>query len=151
MVTLGSLSADLMGIFHRERIERHLSQGTKFAVVGGTAAMIEMITVTMLVEVIGVNEAWAGGLSLIPSVTFVFLMNKYFTFKAREAKSGRQVMRFMVVYGFAIMMNYVLYSLFLHGLEVDYRFAKAMAIGIIAAWNYTMSHAFIFKRTYTGL
>ncbi len=79
-------------------------------------------------------------------MTFVFLMNKHFTFRAREAKSGRQVGRFVVVYGFAIMMNYVLYSVFLHGLTVDYRFAKALAIGLIAVWNYLMSHAFIFKR-----
>lgn len=135
-----------MGFFHRDRLERHFSQGMKFAVVGGSAAALEMVTITLLVNVLLVSETWAGGLSLIPSVTFVFLMNKHFTFKAREVHTGRQLLRFATVYGFAILMNYVLYSVFLHALQVDYRIAKAMAIGIIAIWNYMMSHMFIFKR-----
>lgn len=135
-----------MSFFHRERLERHFSQGMKFAMVGGTAAALEMVTITILVSKLQINEAWAGGLSLIPSVTFVFLMNKHFTFKSREVRTGKQLVRFVSVYGFAILMNYVLYSVFLHALDIDYRLAKMTAIAIIALWNYTMSHMFIFKR-----
>ena len=135
-----------MTFFHRSRLQRHFSQGMKFAVVGGTAAMLELVTVTILVEVLLVNETWAGAFSLIPSVTFVFLANKHFTFGAGKTKDRKEVVRFVAVYGFAIAMNYILYSFFLHGLDVDYRIAKALAIAIIAAWNYLMSHLFIFKK-----
>lgn len=134
-----------MRFLHRARLRRHASQGMKFILVGGTAAMIELLAVTYLVEVLNVQEKLAGGLSLIPSVLFVFLANKYFTFAAGRSRDPREVPRFIVVYGFAIAMNYLLYYAFVH-MQFDYRVAKALAIAIIAVWNYLMSHSFIFKK-----
>ncbi len=49
LYTVGTASILPMGFFHRERLERHFSQGMKFAVVGGSAAILELVTVTILV------------------------------------------------------------------------------------------------------
>jgi putative flippase GtrA len=134
-----------MSFFHPARIRRHASQGIRFFVVGGSAALLELVTVTILVEVLRVPEAYAGGLSIIPSVTFVFFANKHFTFKAGESRDCTEVVRFAMVYVLAILMNFALYSFFLHLFDLEYRIAKASAIAVVACWNYCMSHVFIFK------
>jgi putative flippase GtrA len=136
----------LKTIFHHPIFRRHFSQGVKFVIVGGTAALIELVTVTLLVEALFINEQLAGALSLIPSVTFVYFTNKHFTFRAGKSRDPSEAKRFIAVYAAAIALNYILYSMFLNGFGFDYRLSKALAIGIIACWNYAWSHAFVFKR-----
>lgn len=125
------------------------AQIVRFILTGGTGAGIEFLTLALLVEVFHVDRAIAGTVSLIPSVIYVFLMNKYFTFKNLEKKHGSQVLKFLIVYGLAIVFNITLYNVLIW-LHVFYPLAKAVAIGIVAFWNYILSQGFIFRRTVVG-
>lgn len=125
--------------------ESRRSQVARFIVTGGTGAFIEFLTLGFLVEVLEINRATAGTVSLVPSVIYVFLMNKYFTFRNRERKHGSQLLKFALVYGLAIVFNIALYNVLIW-LGMLYPIAKAFAIGIVAFWNYLLSHGFIFRR-----
>ena len=50
-----------------------------------------------------------------------------------------------MVYGVAIVLN-VLLSNALYWWGLHYFLAKIVAIGVIAVWNYSLSHGFIFKK-----
>lgn len=125
--------------------EARYSQVLRFILTGGTGAGIEFLALALLVEVFGVDHALAGTVSLVPSVIYVYLMNKYFTFRNLENRHGSQVLKFIIVYGLAIAFNITLYNLLIW-MHVFYPIAKAIAIGIVAFWNYILSQGFIFRQ-----
>lgn len=128
------------------RVQKHLRQGIKFCFTGGLAALSDLATLTILVEYIGMSPELSFVISTGFAVVFVFFMNKYFTFKDTNKKYGGQLLKFAIVYSIAIASNLgISYALLWAG--VHYLIARIVAIGIGAAWNYTMSHGFIFKET----
>jgi putative flippase GtrA len=137
--TFASLSAS-------PRIQRHLSQGIRFVLVGGTGSLIDLSTLGALVAYADMSPYIAQVISTLLSVSVVFTLNKLFTFRSRASRQTHvELMRFIFVYGVAITSNIALTSLFIW-LGVHHLIAKCLAIGIGIVWNYGMSHAFVFKR-----
>ncbi|OGJ60044.1 hypothetical protein A2881_03455 [Candidatus Peribacteria bacterium RIFCSPHIGHO2_01_FULL_55_13] len=115
----------------------------RFILCGGTGAIIDLSTLTFLVRS-GFNEHAASAVSSLLSVLFIFLANKYFTFRNKERKHAVQALKFALVYGLAYVFNVSVTSfLLVHG--VHYFMAKVFAIGTVVLWNYSLSHAFIFR------
>ena len=135
-------------LFTFQRLQRHLPQGAKFIVCGVTGLVTEVFfLLPFLIEYIGLSEKKAGLLSGFFMLIFVFFFNKYITFKNREQGFGRQTMKFLIVYGFAFVFNYAIYIAGLHMLGEDhYQISKIIAIGVVAVWNYTCSHLFVFRQ-----
>lgn len=99
--------------------------------------------------------------ALVPAV-FVFFFNRHVTFRS-AGKASHQSKRFLMVYVVAFCANYFLSSFlytvgsryvvdqtFVRGIVLtDARIAylaKAMAIGVTAVFNYSLSHFFIFRK-----
>ncbi len=135
-------------LFTLQRLQRHLPQGAKFIVCGVTGLVTEVFfLLPFLIEYIGISEKKAGFLSGFVMLIFVFFFNKYITFKNREQGFGKQTMKFLIVYSFAFIFNYAIYIAGLHILGEDhYQVSKIIAIGIVAVWNYTCSHLFVFRQ-----
>ncbi|MDB4978574.1 MAG: hypothetical protein JWM56_760 [Candidatus Peribacteria bacterium] len=134
----------MKSLAHILRSDARNSQVIRFIFTGGTGAVIEFVFLYFLVEFFGIPKAIAGTYSLVPSVIYTFFMNKYFTFQSRDGHHGSQAIKFILVYAIAIVFNIAIYSA-LVWLGVLYPLAKAIAIGIVAVWNYFLSHGFIFK------
>lgn len=126
-------------------LRTHFSQLWRFAVCGGSGFAFDFGSLTLFVEWLKIDPRIAVILSSLVGATFVFFANKFFTFKNHEKKMGNQVMKFMLVYGVAIVGN-VAVSNAIIALAIDYRIAKIIAVGIGAVWNYALSHGFIFKK-----
>ena len=124
--------------------QKHFSQVWRFCICGGLGAVIDLSTTTFLVEYGHMAPQFAYVPSSLLAVLFVFLSNKYFTFRNHEKRVSGQVFKFVIVYSTAIIFN-LLSSWFLLWLGVQYLLAKCASIGIGAIWNYCMSHGFIFK------
>jgi putative flippase GtrA len=124
---------------------RHLSQGIKFALVGGLGATFDFIALTILVQLLHVNEHVAFVISASSGAIIVFFINRTFTFRAAAGAYGQQLPRFAAVYGTAIVLNAALASFFFWT-GFDYRFSKLLAIAVVAIWNYTLSHSFVFRK-----
>ena len=115
----------------------------RFILCGGTGASIDLSTLIFFVRS-GFNEHAASAVSSLLSVLFIFLANKYFTFRNKERKHVVQALKFALVYGLAYIFNISVTSfLIVHG--VHYFMAKVLAIGTVILWNYSLSHAFIFR------
>ena len=126
-------------------VRKHFSQLWRFAVCGGTGAMIDLSTTTVLVEYGHLAPQYAYIPSSLLAVLFVFLANKYFTFRNHESRVGGQAFKFAIVYGTAIAFN-LLSSWLLLWIGLHYLMAKITSIAIGAIWNYSMSHGFVFKK-----
>lgn len=149
------LSSIAMSLLAKSTVKTHMSQLWRFAICGGTGFIIDLSSLTLFVEVLGVDPRIAVIFSSIVGATFVFFANKFFTFKNREHKTGSQALKFMLVYGIAIVGNAVIANALLWvgaqyfptlWPELQYLPAKIIAVGIGAVWNYALSHGFVFKK-----
>ena len=129
-------------LIQHPRFRRHLSQGWKFMVVGGTGAAIDLGTQRLFVYE-GFSPYTATILSTLIAVTWVFLLNRVFTFRSK-GKVEKEGSRFALVYGVSIVAN-ILITSGLVWLGVHYTLGKIIAIGACVSWNYLMSHSFVFR------
>lgn len=142
-------------------VRLHASQGMKFITCGLIGAAMEFSIIKLLVGTYHVTPYVAYVPSALIPATFVFFFNKFVTFRALGHTSG-QTRRFLMVYLVAIVANYILSSVFYtfgHALFIGHLefgilineqrlayVAKAMAIGVTAVFNYSLSHFFIFRK-----
>jgi len=134
-----------MRLLQHPNVRTHLSQGMKFIVAGGIGSTIDLLSLRFLVEAAGVDPRVGFFLSSAFGASFVFVINKFVTFQNHDRKIGHQLFKFAMVYGVAIVLN-VLLSNALYWWGLHYFLAKIVAIGVIAVWNYSLSHGFIFKK-----
>lgn len=122
-----------------------LKKMVKFAMTGGVAAVIDLGGLQVMVRYLSVPEEVAVVLSSLISVIFVFIFNKFFTFRDKSSKYASQILKFALVYGFAIVLNGFVSNIFLW-LGFHYLIAKVIAIGIGAVINFVLSHVFVFRQ-----
>jgi len=122
-----------------------LKKIVKFGITGGIAAMIDLGGLQIMVRYLSVPEEAAVVLSSLISVIFVFVFNKFFTFRDKSSRYASQIIKFALVYGFAIVLNGFISNIFLW-LGFHYLIAKIFAIGIGAIINFVLSHVFVFRQ-----
>lgn len=125
-------------------VKAHAPQLAKFALAGGAGSVLDLAVLTLLTRVFSV-PAEAGFLfSALVGATFVFFVNKHVTFKRHDAPWYAQLLKHYTVYGPAIVANFLLSNaLFLVMPDIA---AKVVAIGVIAGWNYLLSHHYVFRK-----
>lgn len=121
----------------------HVGQALKFGLCGGGGAMIDFGVLHLLVRYALWPEKYALLVSGSFALLFVFLTNRFFTFRGRGSDPRRAAAKFLVVYLTAAFLNYWI-SLGLIWAGVHYLLAKAIAIGIIMCFNYVLLHSFVF-------
>lgn len=126
-----------------------LKKIVKFCITGGIAAIIDLGGAGIMVEFLSVPEEAAVVFSSLVSVIFVFVFNKFFTFRDGSTRYARQITKFALVYGFAIVLNGAVSNVFLW-LGFHYLVAKVFAIGIGAVINFVLSHTFVFTHHKTA-
>lgn len=122
-----------------------LKKLVKFAMTGGVAAVIDLVGLQVMVRYLFVPAEVAVILSSLISVIFVFIFNKFFTFRDKSSKYASQILKFALVYGFAIVLNGFVSNIFLL-LGFHYLIAKFIAIAIGAVINFLLSHFFVFRQ-----
>lgn len=130
--------------FDHPTVRTHGPQLLKFGLTGGAGSILDLGTLTLLTRALSVPAQVAFLLSAFVGATFVFFVNKHFTFKHRSSAFLPQLIKHYSVYGPAIIANFLLSNaLFL--VLPDFA-AKFIAIGVIAVWNYLLSHHYVFKK-----
>ena len=143
-------------IIHHPIIRKHAPQFLRFVACGIGGMTLDLTTVTILVRSVGISGYFATIPSSMVGASFVFVANKFFTFRNHQKKLGNQLFKFILVYGVAIVLNVLLSWVFLW-LLLTFVFAehlhleatlgaKILAISIVALWNYVLSHGFIFRK-----
>lgn len=129
---------------HHPTVRTHAPQLAKFALAGGMGSIIDLGTLAFLTRALAVPAEAAFLFSALLGATFVFVVNKHFTFKHRGTPWLPQLLKHYTVYGPAIVANFLLSNLLF--LVVPDMLAKIVAIGVIAVWNYLLSHHYVFKK-----
>lgn len=131
-------------LLNHPTVRTHGPQLMKFGLTGGAGSILDLGTLSLLTRVFLVPAEAAFLVSAFVGATFVFFVNKHFTFAHRASAFLPQLFKHYTVYGPAIIANFLLSNaLFLVLPDLA---AKFIAIGVIAVWNYLMSHHYVFKK-----
>jgi hypothetical protein len=86
-------------LFNHPTVRTHGSQLLKFGLTGGAGSILDLGTLTLLTRVLSVPAEVAFLLSAFVGATFVFFVNKYFTFNHRASAFLPQLLKHYTVYG----------------------------------------------------
>lgn len=134
----------MFSLLQHKALRMHVSQLWRFIVCGGMGSVLDLGSLYVFVQYAQIDDRLAVILSSCVGAAFVFVANKFFTFRNREKSYGNQAIKFALVYGVSIIANALIANLLLW-LGLYYILAKLGAIAIGAVWNYALSHGFVFK------
>jgi putative flippase GtrA len=119
-------------------------QFIKYFVVGVSAVALDLSSLIFFKEVLGITPVIAVVLNQIFVTVFVFLLNKWWSFKAKY--SHRQAIRYGIVvvfdYLFAVAAMYV----FNHQLKFDYRLVRLASIALAVSWNFFLYKYWVYVK-----
>jgi putative flippase GtrA len=126
--------------------EQHLRSLLRFALVGGTAVVLDAVAYVLLHQA-GVPVDVAKGVSFLIGAVFAYFANWRFTFGARRGPWSEVL--FVVVYALALALNVAANAAvraWLGTSSTDATVAFLVATGLSAAWNFVGMSLFVFRQ-----
>jgi putative flippase GtrA len=118
----------------------------RYLVVGGSTFVIDFGILYTLHGKFGIGIAAATSISYWVSIIYNFVLNRYWTFDAREKES---LQRHITTYFFLLILNYLFAVTFVSFASdhINYIAAKAIAVLFQMIWTYPVYKKFIFVET----
>jgi dolichol-phosphate mannosyltransferase len=125
----------------------------KFFFVSGSAVLINLLLLFLLVNYLGFESNWeqnaANAISMELSIIYNFLLSRSITWKDRRQESGGkllfQIVKFHITIGITVAFRLGLFAL-LQMLGVQYIINAAIGVAISALFNFVIYDALIFKK-----
>ncbi|MFA5247671.1 MAG: GtrA family protein [Patescibacteria group bacterium] len=118
-------------------------QFAKYFIVGVIGVILDMSSLIFLKEILHLLPFIAVIANQIFILTFVFLANKYWSFK-QHSLTHRQLLRFSIVmifnYSFSVSVMYI----FNNRLKFDYRLIRLASIILAVSWNFLLYKYFVY-------
>lgn len=115
----------------------------RYLAVGGTTFVIDFGLLFLLHGKAGIIIPVATSISYWVSITYNFILNRYWTFDVREKESLK---RHLVTYMMLLLLNYAFAVTFvtIASHHINYIIAKAIAVLIQMIWTYPVYKKLIF-------
>jgi putative flippase GtrA len=111
-------------------------QLVKFALVGGSGYVVNLVVFALLAEVAGLHHIPAAVGAFCVAVTNNFLLNRHWTFRARDGHAGFQAARFFAVSLVGLAFNLVVLELLVSVAELPEVPAQALAVAMAMPVNF---------------
>lgn len=117
----------------------------RYLVVGGSTFVLDFGLLYMLHGKLGFGIAGSTSVAYWVSIIYNFILNRYWTFDAREKES---LQRHITTYFILLVCNYFFAVTFvsLASDHINYIYAKAIAVLIQMAWTYPVYKYLIFTK-----
>lgn len=107
--------------------------------------VVDFVFLVFFKEIAGLDPIWAGALSQVFSITFIFLANKYWSFNS-SFQARKQLIRYFIVLGFDYL--YCFFAMYV-GTKVwdfDYRLVRLITVAIMVSWNFFLYKYFVYRK-----
>jgi putative flippase GtrA len=111
-------------------------QLVRFGLVGLSGYAVNLATFALAVHPLGVDYRLAAVLAFLVAVANNFVWNRHWTFGAGAGHAGFQAARFLVVSTAVFVVQFLLLTAFVDGLDVAKVPAQALAIGLCTPLNF---------------
>jgi putative flippase GtrA len=136
---------------HARRVGRGLRkpanwvQLMKFSMVGATGYVVNLSVFTALVKLGGIHYIPAAILAFCVAVTNNFLLNRHWTFRARDGHAGFQAARFLTVSVIALAFNLIVLEVLVSAAGFEKVGAQAIAILAATPLNFVGNKLWSFR------
>jgi putative flippase GtrA len=108
----------------------------KFGLVGGSGYLINLAVFAVLTGNLGLHHTVAAVGAFCVAVTNNFLLNRNWTFTARDGHAGFQAMRFFVISLASLAINLMALEVLLAATGMSDLYAQAIAVAIAMPFNF---------------
>lgn len=139
------------------------NQIVRFLISGSIAFLVDFGTLNFLIYILKFNPyinipwnlgSWDGVLdisaantiAIILGMVTTFCLNMYWTFKSHEQRITPQVIRFLIVFSFSLVVNNLFYGFFVVNHNFFPPLAKVIVTLMQMCWNFFLYRALVFKR-----
>lgn len=123
----------------------HRTQFLKYFTVGVSAVGIDMISLILLKEFLGIKPVAAVFINQILIIFYVFFLNKNWSFK-ETGETRRQMIRFFAVVAYNYCFSVSAMYLFNHRLNFDYRLVRLGSIILAVSWNFFLYKYWVYAK-----
>ncbi|MCX2479512.1 GtrA family protein [Pedobacter sp. MC2016-15] len=117
----------------------------KFILVGGFCASIEFITFNILIKFTQIEYLVANVISIIIAIIINYVLSRAFVFEKSKHTKRNEFLSFILFSVLAIALNQLILWLFFEVIRLDIQLCKALAIIIVAFFNYLTKKHIVFK------
>jgi putative flippase GtrA len=134
-----------MRVVHGMRRPANWLQLVRFAIVGGAGFVINIGVYTLCVHVAAIDYHVAGVTAWLVAVLNNFILNRHWTFDARDGRAHFQAMRFLIVSVAALGLSQLLLTLFVEGALIAKVPAQALAVSASMPLNFLGNKLWSFR------
>jgi putative flippase GtrA len=116
----------------------------KFALVGGSGYVVNLVVFALLTEAAGLHHIAAAIGAFAVAVTNNFLWNRHWTFRAGDGHAGFQAARFLTVSVAGLALNLVLLELLVSSAGAPELPAQAIAVALSMPVNFVGNKLWTF-------
>ncbi|MDW3197570.1 MAG: GtrA family protein [Cytophagales bacterium] len=116
----------------------------KFGLVGLSGMAIDFGATYLLKEHAKLHKYIANGVGFSLAATNNFYWNKVWTFEDTNVEVTQQYLSFVIVSLIGLGINTLVLIVLEKRMEVNFYFAKIVAIMVVVLWNFTMNYLFTF-------
>lgn len=124
--------------------QENKGQMLRYAVVGGTGAIVDLGALYILTEFFHLYYLWSTTLSFIVSALLNFYFNRRWTFKS-SGNTKKQLLIFSFVATSGVVLNGFIMYILVDWLKIYYMLAKVFSVGIVTIWNFLWNKYFTFR------
>ena len=132
-------------LLHGMRRPANWLQLVQFGLVGGIGFVVNLAVYALFVHAIGVDYHVAAVIAWIVAVINNFLLNRHWTFDARDGRMHFQAMRFVVVSALAFGVSLLLLTFFVESAGIAKVPAQALAVACATPLNFLGNKLWSFR------
>lgn len=117
----------------------------KFIIVGGFCASLEFITFNIFISFFKIDYLIANVMSILIAVSINYLLSRAFVFEKSRYSKRDEFLSFVLFSVLAILLNQMILWVLFEVIKFDIRLCKALAIVIVAFFNYLTKKYIVFK------
>lgn len=118
----------------------------RFAIVGASGYVVNLVVYSALVHGVGANYLLAATIAFLVAVTNNFWWNRGWTFRAHDGHAGFQAARFFVVSVIAFAISLVLLRLLVGEAGLPKVAAQAIAVAAVTPLNFAGNKLWSFSQ-----
>jgi dolichol-phosphate mannosyltransferase len=132
-------------LLHGMRRPANWLQLVRFGLVGGVGFIVNLAVYALFVHPVGVDYRVASVIAWLVAVVNNFVLNRHWTFDARDGRAHFQALRFLAVSLVAEAFSLLLLTLFVEGVGIAKVGAQALAVAGSMPLNFLGNKLWSFR------
>jgi len=117
----------------------------KFCITGGIGMMVDFSITAISKEYFGINPYVANLMGILTALVLIFMLHKSWTFADNDKNISKQFQLFLIISLLGCLWNSGFLYLLQQYFALSFYVAKALAIILVGAWNFSANYMITFK------